>query len=181
MEWNEVGAGSEAVDGRQCGLFAIAEERSPDVIREAHEQSWTEEENHLEVMADEDREEDERPQTVQANEVRSEYGQLLRSDEMLQLSEHLETPSTAENHLETEEAKPSPQTTSEEVDQRGSDDEASTVFNYVESDSVGVDGLSVDNGEEIVNVGEVSDEYTNVSIDYGKVSNCMSAAIRRHS
>ena len=137
------------------------------MIREAqHEQSWTAEEEHCERVTSEP-DGDGMLQTLEANEIYAEYRQLSRSDEMREIAELFGRPSTAEdNHFKTEEAKPASKTTSEEEDRPGFGGETSTVFNNTVSDSVGCDGLSIDDKEEVIDVGvHGSDEYTgNASI-----------------
>jgi len=127
------------------------------VIREA----WTDEESRREMTA----EEDTGLQMLESNglQFRSEYGHLSRSNELHEISEHLETTSTEENDLETEETTKSASHLAShgEEDQPRLESETSTVFVCSESGSVGVDILAANknNEQQIVNASEVSVEY----------------------
>jgi len=70
VDWKGDGVSSDAVDSHHCGLFAIAEERSPDVIREAYDQSWTDD-RELTAATDET-EEYQSQQWITAVETRQE-------------------------------------------------------------------------------------------------------------
>jgi len=167
--------------GRQCQLFAIAEERSPDLTGDLHQQSWPGAEDHHEPNTapaddagfEEDPEEEEELLSESGCRLPSEHGQLRRSEEQSELStcslenaapDITETPWTAENDFEADKSG-WPEDHSAAQTRSGIDDLLpglrGRALNYAERGSAGVDLLS-----ERVSVderNETCDEYAEVT------------------
>lgn len=123
---------ADAVDSHHCGLFAIAEERSPDVVRE---QSWTNAEKNGQVMVE----------TTEGDEVEEQ--------EVPQWTE-VETGPGGQTGLVQEAVC---HDASEISDRSEFDGKISAMFNCAESGSFGLYALSVDT-EPVVGAGEMNEE-----------------------
>ena len=132
--WKGEEAIADGVDSHHCsGLFAIAEERSPDVVRE---QSWSEAERDRQLMAE----------TAETDEVEEQ--------EVLEWTE-VETRQEGQTSLANEAVC---HDVLEISDRSEFDGKISAMFNCAESGSFGLDGLSVDT-EQVVGAGEMNEEY----------------------
>jgi len=167
VDWH--GVTSDAVDSHRCELFAIAEEKSPDLIREANDQSWTDTEiNHeLEVTATDELEayedmESNRGHQWKTSDKEEDISYTLDNEQ------YPETLWSANYDFEGEESgcpanEVAHRSTPDAEDQPGFDRKVSELFNRAMSRSYGVDGLST-HREPVVDEGEVNDPYTEENI-----------------
>jgi len=163
VEWNRDGVSSDAVDSHRCELFAIAEEKSPDLV---HEQSWPDAENHGELTgATDDLEENGEEHSLESNQFSSRNWKQWRLDEEQERSysfdneRYRETPWTAENDFEGEEETRCFANETADRAISGFDDRAPEMFNYAMSRSFGMDGLST-HKEQLVGNGEINYQST---------------------
>jgi len=151
VDWNRDGVNSDAVDSRRCELFAIAEENLPDLMNEAHQQSWTDTQKHRKLT--DELEEYERWHSSESDQFRCQYGQQWRrpneeEEDRPDNERNRETPWTGDTNFDGEEPEcleddPDDRATLHSDDQSGFEDKAPEMFHYTMSRSFGMDGLSM--------------------------------------